>query len=126
MSKILVVDDEPQILLLVKTMLKKQGYEVIIANSGKECLKILKKEKPDLILMDIMMPGEDGWEICKKIKTNENTKDIPVAMFTVRHSDVALKKSIEYAHADSHINKPFNMKDLLKKVKRLLKGAASS
>ena len=126
MSMIMIVDDEPRILFLVRIMLEKKGYNVVEAKNGEECLEKLKEEKPDLILLDVMMPGEDGWEICKKIKTNENTKDIPVAMFTVRHSDVALKKSIEYAHADSHINKPFNMKDLLKKVKRLLKGAASS
>ena len=119
MSKILVVDDEPQILLLVKTMLKKQGYEVIIANSGKECLKILKKEKPDLILMDIMMPGEDGWETLKKIKSDKDTNEIPVAMLTVRVSKDSVSKSIE-SGADVHLDKPFEMKELFKIVEKLL------
>ncbi len=93
--------------------------------SGDECLKRLKKEKPDLILLDVTMPGEDGWEILKEIKKDEKTKDIPVAMFRVRTSDDSVKKSLE-SGADAHINKPFDVEDLLNTVESLLGKAAST
>ncbi len=125
MSKIMVVDDEPQIRTLVKVILEKEGYKMVGANSGKECLKKLKKEKPDIILLDVMMQGEDGWEILKEIKKNEKTKDLPVAMFTIRTSDDSVKKSLE-SGADAHINKPFDVEELLDAVEGLLGKPASS
>ena len=125
MAKILLVDDEPEIVYLTRMMLEKEGHEMLVATDSAECFEILKEEKPDLILMDIMMPGDDGWETCKKIKEDEKTKDIPVAMFTVRSSDDSVDKSFEYSHADAHINKPFEMKELLDTVKGLLEKAAS-
>ncbi len=126
MAKILLVDDEPEIVYLTGMMLEKAGYEMVVAKDSTECFERLKEETPDLILMDIMLPGDDGWMACRKIKENEKTQHIPVAMFTVRSSDDSLKKSLEYARADAHINKPFEMKDLLATIKRLLKKAASS
>jgi len=119
MNKIMIVDDEPHILILVRSILEMEGYEVVEAQSGKECLTNLKKEKPDMILLDIRMPEENGWEICKKIKRAEETKDIPVAMFTVRSSKDDIKKSRECG-ADTHISKPFNMDELQATVKKLL------
>jgi CheY-like chemotaxis protein len=120
MTKILVVDDEPEILLLVKLMLEKNGYEVIEARNGTECLEKLG-ERPDLVVLDVMMPGDDGWEVCRKIKSDEKTKDIPVILLTVRTSEKSRRKSMEYAGADAHINKPFEMAELLETVRRLLK-----
>ncbi len=126
MVKILMVDDEPEIIRLTGTMLGKIGYEMVAANDSVECFEKLRDGTPDLILMDIMMPGDDGWVTCKKIKEDEKTKDIPVAMFTVRSSDDSVKKSFEYAHADAHIKKPFNRKELLDTVKGLLEKAVPS
>lgn len=120
MAKILVVDDEPEILLLVKMMLERNGYDTSGAKNGDECLEKLS-EKPDLIVLDVMMPGDDGWEVCRKIKTNKKTKDIPVVLLTVRTSEKSRRKSIEYAKADAHINKPFEMAELLETVNKLLK-----
>ncbi len=120
-AKILVVDDEPEILNLTKIMLEKDGYEVFTASDSVECFERLKEVRPDLILLDVMMPGDDGWSTCKKIKDDKTTKDIPVAMFTVRTSDNAIERSQEYAQADAHIKKPFEMKKLLETVKELLK-----
>ncbi len=119
MKKIMIVDDEPQILTLVKIMFEMKGYRVSEAKSGAECLKKLKNEKPDLILLDIMLPGEDGWEILKEIKKDEKTKNIPVAMFSVRTSKDSIKKSLE-SGADAHINKPFDLDYVLNRVKSLL------
>ncbi len=120
----MVVDDEPQILTVVRMMLEKEGYEVIDAKNGEECLMKLKKEIPDLILLDVMMPGKDGWDILKEIKKTEKTKNIPIAMLTVRASDNSAKKSLEYG-ADDHINKPYAINEFIEQVKRLLGNAAS-
>jgi CheY-like chemotaxis protein len=119
-ANILVVDDEPEIVVLTKIMLEKDGHKVAVAKDSAECFKRLKEEKPDVILLDIMMPGDDGWDACKKIKEDEETSDIPVAMFTVRASEDSVEKSYKYAHADAHINKPFNRSELLELVRGLL------
>ncbi len=126
MGKILVVDDEPEIVVLTKIMLEKEGHKVTVAKDSAECFERLKKEKPDLILLDIMMPGDDGWDACKKIKEDRETHDIPVAMFTVRASDNSVEKSYKYAHADVHINKPFDRKELLDIVRGLLEKAGKN
>ncbi len=121
MTKILLVDDEPDIIFTTKVMLEKSGYKVMTATNSDECLEEMAKDQPDLILLDIMMPGISGWETCKKIKEDPKTKNIPVAMFTVRTSEDSVQKSKEYAHADAQINKPFKMEELLELVKGLLK-----
>lgn len=120
MAKILFVDDEPDLIFLVTKMLKNDGYDVATASSGEECLSMLKKEKPDLILLDIMMRGIDGWEVCKKIKENKRTKNIPVVMLTVRTSNDSKRKSFDYAHCDAHIDKPFAREELIVTIKKLL------
>jgi CheY-like chemotaxis protein len=120
-ARILVVDDEPEIRFLTRTMLEKAGYEVVGARDGAECLEKLKEGAIDLTLLDIMLPGDDGWEVCRKIKADEKTKDIPVVMFTVRTSQDSVKKSLEYAHADAQIDKPFDKEELLNVVSGLLK-----
>lgn len=121
MAKILVVDDEPEIVVLTKIILEKEGFEVTVAKDSGECFERIKEEKPDLILLDIMMPGDDGWEVCKKIKTDEKTRDVIVAMFTVRTSDDSVEKSYKYALADAHINKPFDKTEFVATLRSLLK-----
>ena len=117
MAKILIIDDEPEILTLTKIMLEREKYSVIVEPSGKEGLNRLEKELPDLILLDAMMPGEDGLEICKKIKANGKTKNIPVVMYTVKGSAEDHAKSKE-AGAEAHINKPFRIDELISVVKK--------
>jgi DNA-binding response OmpR family regulator len=120
MSKILLVDDEPNILEITKMVLEKEGYEVFTTEYGKETFEKINQYNPDLIILDIMMPDASGWQVCKEIKEKNETKDIPVAMFSVRTSAGSVKKSYEYAHADAHIKKPFTMEELLGTVKSLL------
>ncbi|MFQ5976043.1 MAG: response regulator [Candidatus Hydrothermarchaeales archaeon] len=120
MAKILLVDDEPVLVDLTKMILEKDGYEVLVAKNGGECLEELEKNRPDLILLDIMMPGESGWEVCRKIKEDEKTRDIPVVMFTVRTSKASIEKSLRYAHADAHLGKPFTLDELCSMVRRFL------
>jgi len=119
-AKILLVDDEPEIGFLTKMILEKEGHDVVVAKDSADCFKKLETAAPDLILLDVMMPGDDGWVVCRKIKTEEKTKHIPVAMFTVRTSEDSVDKSFEYARADAHINKPFDRKELVDTIEGLL------
>jgi CheY-like chemotaxis protein len=105
MSKIMVVDDSPDIVWVYSRLLEKAGYDVISASSGEEALELIEKDRPDIVLLDIMMPGMNGWETCKKIKGNEKTKDITVIMVSVKSEEKDLKKSFEEAGADGHIDK---------------------
>lgn len=121
MANILLVDDEPDMVTLTRMILEREGHFVEAAKDSIECFEKLKKKIPDLILLDVMMPGDDGWEVCRKIKEEKKTKGIPIAMFTVRSSDDSVEKSFKYAHADAQINKPFEMNDLIETVESLLK-----
>jgi CheY-like chemotaxis protein len=119
--KIMLVDDEPDILLIERIILEKADYEVIETQSGEECLERLENEKPDIILLDIMMPGINGWETAKRIKENESTKDIPVIMVTVRGSEEDMTKSFQYSQSDGHIAKPIIKEKLLKTIEWIIK-----
>jgi CheY-like chemotaxis protein len=117
---ILIVDDEDDILFILKNVLSKKGYSVREAYSGEECLEIVKKEKPDLIFMDIMMPGIDGWEAARKIKTNPKTKNIPISMLSVKCDPEDIEKSREYAGVEKHLCKPLDFNLVLSTVESLL------
>ncbi len=119
-KKIMVVDDEYEVADIVKKMLESEGFEVIIANSGEEALKKLEKERPDLILLDIMMPGMDGWETLKKIKSNEKFRDIPVSMLTALPLTPDDTKDKPINSIENYIVKPFSKKILLQKVNDIL------
>ena len=112
---ILVVDDEADIRSSVKTILEKEGYEVITAVSGDDCLKKLEKGKPDLILLDIMMPGTPVREVVKKIK------DVKISYLSVvRTSEAEKEKLLGQNNIVDFIQKPFDIKDLVKRVKKLV------
>lgn len=120
MSKIMIVDDDRRVRFVLANMLEKRGHEIIEANSGKTCLKILKDEKPDLILMDIMMPGMDGWDVVKEIKKDKSNEGIPISMLSVKFEDKDKTKSLAEAGADWHIVKPVSRDKLLKTIDWLL------
>ncbi|MFQ5801163.1 MAG: response regulator [Candidatus Hydrothermarchaeales archaeon] len=117
---ILVVDDEEDILFILKNVLSRRGYEVREASSGEECLEMLEKEKPDLIFMDIMMPGIDGWEVARKIKKDPQTSDILISMLSVKSDPEDRKKSREYSLADEHLSKPVDFDMLVATADALL------
>ncbi len=119
--KIMLVDDEPDIRLIQRIILEKSGYEVVETESGEECLEKLKGEKPDIILLDVMMPGINGWETAKRIKEDESTKDIPVIMVTVRGSEADMTKSFQYSKSDGHVSKPIIREKLLKTIEWIAK-----
>jgi CheY-like chemotaxis protein len=119
-KKIMVVDDNEDIVFMLRSVLEKDGYQVVEAKSGEECLRKVENAQPDLILMDIMMPGIDGWEVCKKIKESELLISVPISMLSVRKDSADLKKSFEYAHADAHLKKPVNFEALRRTVSSLV------
>ncbi len=117
MKKIMIVDDEPDILFIAGTVLRKEGYEVIEASSGRQCLEKLEKERPDLILLDIL--GIDGCKTLEKIKGDRMFKSIPVVMFTVVLEERA-KSTFRCAGYDAYIEKPFEKENMLESIDRLL------
>lgn len=121
MSKIMIVDDNDKILSVMSMTLKEGGYESITAQSGKECLKLLESVKPDMILMDVMMPEMDGWEAIEKIKADESNKDILLAMLTVKSSEIDKDKSMGDLGVDWHFSKPTSNDELLRTIAMLLK-----
>ncbi len=120
MEKILIVDDEPDTLILLERILEKEGYKVIKAHNGKEALEKLGEKGADLVVLDIMMPEMDGYDVCKRIKTNPKTSHIPVIFLSVRSSDIDIIKGLEYK-AEDYITKPFNKQILTAKIKAVLR-----
>lgn len=120
MTKIMLVDDEPEFTFVIRKILEKEGFEAVEAHSGKEALKLVKKEMPDLILLDMMMPEMDGWEVAKKIKADEELKSIPIMMLTIKFQQDFKLKSFQLAHCDGYITKPVNRDKLLKAVRWVL------
>ncbi len=119
-KKILVVDDEPHMLRLVQFNLERAGYSVITAKDGQEALKILEKEKVDLIIADVMMPEIDGLELCKRVKADSKWKSYPVIMLTAK-AQLTDRVSGREVGADDYITKPFHPKELLATVNNVLK-----
>ena len=116
-STILIVDDNPQNIQVVNTVLNKNGYKkVLFATSGEDALEIVEKKLPDLILLDIMMPGIDGYDVCRRIKDNEITEDVPVIFLTAKSYNEDIIKGLESGAVD-YITKPFDNEILLARVK---------
>lgn len=119
MSLILAVDDEPHILKLVAFSLRAQGFDVIEASEGPTAIELAKTERPDLILLDVMMPGMDGYEACRLLKSNDSTCDIPILMLSAK-SQAAEKTAGLEAGALDYICKPFTPKELVAQVREFL------
>ncbi len=118
-SRILVVDDEPLNVEILQEMLS-QNYEIVSAYSGNEALEMVEKTSPNLILLDVMMPGMNGYEVCKQLKGKEKTRSIPIVMVTALKEREDRIKAIE-ADADDFLSKPVDMNELNARVKSLLK-----
>ncbi|MDD5355218.1 MAG: response regulator [Candidatus Omnitrophica bacterium] len=117
-KKILVVDDETQLVEMVKMRLEANGYDVIVAYDGQDGLDKARQEKPDLIILDLMLPKIDGYKVCRMLKFDEKYKNIPIIMFTARAQaeDEKLGKEVG---ADAYVTKPFEPQVLLGKIKSL-------
>jgi len=124
-AKILVVDDEEDILVLIKYNLEKEGYRVLTALSGETALNLVRSEVPDLVLLDLMLPGVDGTEVCRQIKGNNNTSHISVIMLTAKSEEMDIVIGLELG-ADDYITKPFSPRVLRARVKAILRRKQSS
>ncbi|MBD3181625.1 SpoIIE family protein phosphatase [Candidatus Poribacteria bacterium] len=120
-AKILVVDDVPRNVRLLELNLKSEGYQVIPAYNGQEALDKVSSEKPDLILLDIMMPGMDGYEVCRRLRQRESTRALPIVMVTAYEKEPEKKIEAIDIGADDFIRKPFERYELLARVKSLLR-----
>lgn len=116
-EKILIVEDEISLQETLAYSLKKQGYEVVITGDGPSALDVVRSSKPDLILLDIMLPGMDGFEVCRKLRSEVST---PVLMLTARDDEIDRVVGLEVG-ADDYLTKPFSMRELIARVKAMLR-----
>ncbi len=117
---ILAVDDDREILILVQRVLEGRNYRVLTASTGEQALKYLREKKPDLVLLDLLMPNKDGLEICKQIKSEEETRNIPVIILSSRDEETDIVVGLELG-ADDYITKPFSERILQARIKAALR-----
>jgi two-component system response regulator VicR len=118
--KIVCIEDDPEMIELVKLILMRKGYDVTGATGGKEGLKAVGEVKPDLVLLDLMMPDMDGWEVYKQMRDNEAMKHIPVIVVTAKAQSIDKVLGLHIAKVDDYITKPFGPSELLSSVLRVL------
>ncbi|MBL7750627.1 MAG: response regulator [Chitinophagaceae bacterium] len=119
-KKILVVDDDPYILMSLEFLLKKNGFDVMVARNGTEALDLVEKQVPRIVLLDIMMPDVDGYAICKHIKSHKKLKDAKVVFMSAKSKESDIQKGYDLG-ASLYITKPFSTRQLLKQMQDLVK-----
>ena len=120
MKRILIVDDEPNIVMSLEYIFKKENFEVFIARDGSEAIEIAEDNLPDIVLLDIMMPNVDGYQVLKHLKNSPKLKDIKVLFLSAKNKVSDIELGLQLG-ADKYISKPFSTKKLVKEVKELLK-----
>lgn len=116
-AKILVVDDEPSIVKSIQYSLEKEGYQVVTANDGQQAVDVARREKPNLIVLDVMLPSLDGYEVCRQIRQE---MVVPVIMLTAKGEEIDKVVGLEIG-ADEYVTKPFSLRELLARIKALLR-----
>ncbi len=119
--RILCIEDETEMIDLIRIILGRKGFEVEGATGGEDGLKKVHERKPDLVLLDLMMPDIDGWEVYQQMKADETTRDIPVIIVTAKAQNIDKVLGLQIARVDDYISKPFSPEDLLASVERVLK-----
>ena len=114
------MEDEPEMIDLMRLILGRRGFEVKGANGGAEGLKMIRESAPDLILLDLMMPDMDGWEVYQQLKADEKTKNIPVIVVTAKAQSIDKVLGLHIAKVDDYIAKPFSPQELLNSVEKVL------
>ncbi len=120
--KILIADDEPNILISLEFLMKREGYEVVLARDGQEAIDAIVRERPALVLLDVMMPVKTGFDVCHEARANEAIKDTLIVMLTAKGRDTDVAKGLALG-ANAYMTKPFSTKDLVQKVQALLGGS---
>jgi DNA-binding response OmpR family regulator len=119
---ILIADDEPNILVSLEYLMKREGYTVHLARDGEEALEVLRRERPRLILLDVMMPKKTGFEVCQEIRHDEAVKDTLILMLTAKGRETDVVKGLALG-ANAYMTKPFSTRELVVKVQELLEKA---
>ncbi len=119
-KKLVYVEDEAEMIDLVRLILGRRGFSVLGATGGHEGLDLIRKQLPDLVLLDLMMPDMDGWDVYHQIKSDELTRNIPVIVITAKAQDIDKILGLRIAKVEDYISKPFNPQELLDRVEQVL------
>jgi two-component system response regulator VicR len=119
-KRILCIEDDAEMIDLIRLILERKGFEVLEAVGGKEGLEVSRREMPDLILLDLMMPEIDGWEVFRQLRADEQLKDIPVIVVTAKAQSIDIVLGLHIAKVDGYVTKPFGPQELLKSVNKVL------
>ena len=122
-AKILIADDEPNILISLEFLMKREGYQVALARDGQEALDAIARDRPDLVLLDVMMPRKTGFDVCQALRADESNRNVIVVMLTAKGRDTDLAKGMALG-ADAYMTKPFSTKELVQTVRELLQARA--
>ena len=122
-KKILIADDEPNILISLEFLMKREGYEVLLARDGQEAMDVIARERPALVLLDVMMPIKSGFDVCCELRASEALRDTLVLMLTAKGRDTDVAKGMALG-ANAYMTKPFSTKELVSKVREMLGEAA--
>jgi DNA-binding response OmpR family regulator len=118
-KKILIVDDEPNIVISLEFLMKKEGFAVAVANDGDEALAMVASFNPDMLLLDVMMPKKSGFEVCEALRADSQRAGLKIVMLTAKGRDTEMAKGLAIG-ADAYVTKPFSTKELVDKVKEML------
>ncbi|HFA60024.1 MAG TPA: response regulator [Rhodospirillales bacterium] len=118
-KRVLVVDDEPNIVLSLEFLMKKAGFEVEVARNGQEALEAIARRPPDVLLLDVMMPEMDGFEVCERLRADPRGRATKVVMLTARGRDSERQRGLALG-ADAYVTKPFSTRELVERVKTML------
>lgn len=118
-KRVLVVDDEPNIVMSLEFLMRRAGFEVAVARNGREALEALEGTPPDLLLLDVMMPEFDGYEVCERVRSRAEWHQTKIIMLTARGRDIERERGLSLG-ADAYVTKPFSTRDLVEQVKRML------
>ena len=118
-KKILIADDEQNIVISLEFLMKREGFEVLIANDGEEAVRRIRSDPPDLVLLDVMMPKKSGFEVCQEIKADPALAAVRILMLTAKGRDTEVAKGLALG-ADAYMTKPFSTKELVEKVRSML------
>ncbi len=118
-KQILIADDEPNIVTALEFLLQRHGYEVHVARNGDEALKLIEQHRPDLVLLDVMMPQRSGYDVCQRVREREDWRHIKIVMLSAKGRDVEMNKGMSLG-ADLYISKPFSTRELVAKIDGLL------
>lgn len=123
-KRVVCIEDEPEMIDLVRLILGRKGFRVIGANGGLEGIDAVRKEKPDLVLLDLMMPDMDGWEVYQQMKADPELRSIPVVVVTAKAQSIDKVLGLHIAKVDDYITKPFGPQELLESVEKILSNSS--